>query len=345
MPVSEACLLAPLITLVAFVLTAAMRAYAHSHQLIDVPGARSSHTVPTPRGGGLAIVVSFFVALIVLIVNENAPVLWPWNMASALLIGGGLVALIGLIDDHGHVAARWRLLVHFIAAAGVAASLESPHFFALPAALTLMVEVLFLVWMVNLYNFMDGIDGLASLEAIFVCGAGALLFAMSPEPSTATAVPILLTAAVIGFLFWNWPQARIFMGDACSGFLGFAIGTFALFSPQVIPISDHHSGQPFWGWVVLAAVFIGDASFTLIRRALAGERIYEAHRDHAYQHAAKRWGHVRVTLAVSAINLCWLWPLAMGIVLGLLSPLIAVALAYAPLLALAVWQRAGKRID
>ncbi|GHT80823.1 glycosyltransferase WbpL [Betaproteobacteria bacterium] len=344
MPVSEACLLAPLITLLAFILTAAMRAYAHSHQLIDVPGARSSHTAPTPRGGGLAIVVSFFFALIALLVHGDAPVPGPWNLSLALICGGGLVAGIGLIDDHGHVAAHWRLLVHLIAAVGVVASLESPQVFSLPTALGMVVEVVFLVWMVNLYNFMDGIDGLASLEAIFVCGAGALLFAIS-DNSAAAAAPLLLTAAVIGFLFWNWPRARIFMGDACSGFLGFAIGSFALFSPPWSPLLPPPPWQPLWAWVILAAVFIGDASFTLLRRALAGERIYEAHRDHAYQHAARRWGHVRVTLAVCAINLCWLWPLAMATGSGMLAPLIAVPLAYAPLLALAAWQRAGKRID
>jgi Fuc2NAc and GlcNAc transferase len=181
---------------------------------------------------------------------------------------------------------------------------------------------------------MDGIDGLASLEALFVCGAGAVLFAMNGYAGDAIA-PVFLAAAIAGFLFWNWPRARIFMGDACSGFLGLAIGSFAVFSPMW--------SKPFWAWVVLAAVFICDASFTLARRALGGERVYEAHRDHAYQHAAQRWGHLRVTLAVSAINVCWLWPLAAAIWTDRLPPLIAAPLAYAPLLALALWQRAGVR--
>jgi Fuc2NAc and GlcNAc transferase len=314
-----------------FVLTALARVYAFSRRIVDVPNARSSHTVPTPRGGGAAIVAGF---MAISILTRNAPSPCPPELFWALLGGGGLVAAIGLADDHRHVAARWRLLAHFIAAAGIvllASSTKLPHeLFILSAA----VETLFLVWMVNLYNFMDGIDGLASIEAVCVCGGGALIQAMNGGVPGVCALSLLLAAAAAGFLPWNWPRARIFMGDVGSGFLGLAIGTFALFSR---PWS-----ASFWSWVILAGVFVGDATFTLARRALAGERLYEAHRDHAYQHAARRWGHPRVTLAVAVINIGWLWPLAAATSSGALPALATVPLAYVPLLTLAAWQRAGK---
>ncbi|MDR2689777.1 MAG: glycosyltransferase family 4 protein [Azoarcus sp.] len=314
-----------------FVLTALLRRYALARRMIDIPTSRSSHTQPTPRGGGAAIVAGFFVAL--WLADETSSLSW------ALAGGGGLVALIGFIDDHQHVAVRWRLLIHF-AAAGVVAWLAPP--FSAPAflpafpglaSLLLVAGVFFLVWMVNLYNFMDGIDGLASIEALCVLGCGAALLGL--DHGADALPPLLLAAAVAGFLFWNWPRARIFMGDACSGFLGMAIGVFALFPPAGRGV--------FWIWMILAGVFICDASLTLARRAINGERIHEAHRQHAYQHAARRWGHFPVTLAVAVIDLCWLFPLAALAWFGKVPPVAALLVAYAPLVVLAYRFRAGQR--
>lgn len=319
-------------------LTALLRRYALWRRLLDIPNARSSHAAPTPRGGGAAIVASFFAALAA---ANHMGMLSPalvWTLMGA----GGLVALAGLIDDHGHFAARWRLLAHFIAAAACLYALpEHPGLFgaAHPSSggsLALLVcgEVLYLVWMLNLYNFMDGIDGIAGTEAICASLGGALLFLSGGAPGLAAA-PLLLAAAVAGFLYWNWPPARIFMGDVGSGFLGFALGLLPLHAALQAPTL-------FWGWMILLAVFICDASLTLARRALAGARIHEAHRSHAYQHAARRWGHRSVTLAVAAINIFWLLPLALAAALGYIHPAIGVATAYAPLLALAWALDAGR---
>ncbi|MDR1063398.1 MAG: glycosyltransferase family 4 protein [Azoarcus sp.] len=324
--------LAAAVATVSLALTASLRRYALRQHLLDLPNARSSHTRPTPRGGGLAIVASFAAALAVAGYAE----LLPMPLVQASIFAGGIVAITGFVDDHGHIAARWRLLAHF-AAAGTALSIlpEIPA----PAgasisngllALAVLGEVFYLAWMLNLYNFMDGIDGIAAIEAICVCLGGAMLFLLGGAPCLAAA-PLLLAAATAGFLYWNWPPARIFMGDGGSGFLGFILGLLSLQAPAL-----------FWHWTILLAVFICDASLTLARRALAGQKLHEAHRSHAYQHAAQHWGHLSVSLATAAINLFWLLPLALAAILGWLPLPAAMLAAYIPLLALAGYLHAGK---
>jgi Fuc2NAc and GlcNAc transferase len=322
------------VVVASLVFTALLRRYALRRHLLDVPNARSSHTVPTPRGGGVAIVVSFFAALI-MSVSGYAGLPLPPTLIWSLVGAGGMVAIIGFVDDHGHLAARWRLLVHFIAATAVLLILpEVPDPFAfgsprpLPESLLALLacgEVFYLVWVLNLYNFMDGIDGIAGIEALCVCLGAALLFLLRGDVQATglAAVALLLAAAALGFLYWNWPPARIFMGDAGSGFLGFALGVLSLFATLQAPVL-------FWSWVILLAVFICDASLTLARRALSGQRVHEAHRSHAYQHAAQRWGHRPVTLAVGAINILWLLPLALAVGLDRLHPAIGIFLAYTP---------------
>ena len=262
-----------------WLMTAALRRYALSRSLLDIPNARSSHTLPTPRGGGVAFVVAFMVGVLVLG--------WAGYVAPSVLVGilgaGGLVAVIGFMDDHGHIAARWRLLGHFAAAAwGLAwlGGLPPISVFGWPLHalwLAAPLGLLYLVWLLNLYNFMDGIDGIASIEAICVCLGGTVLFWLAGAPGAAW-LPLLLAATVTGFLIWNFPPARIFMGDAGSGFLGIVLGLLAIVAGWIDPLL-------FWGWLILLGVFVVDATFTLARRLLRGERVYEAHRSHAYQYA------------------------------------------------------------
>lgn len=146
---------------------------------------------------------------------------------------------------------------------------------------------------------------------------------------------LLLAASVLGFLLWNWPPAAIFMGDVGSGFLGTAVAGLALWSALSHP-------PLLFAWVILLAVFLVDAGITLLRRMVRGERVYEAHRMHAYQHAARLLGsHRAVSLAVAAINLFWLVPMAIAAALHLLPTALALALTYLPLIALAVWWKAG----
>lgn len=327
----------PLVACIALLLTWVLRRYALARSLMDVPNARSSHSVPTPRGGGVAIVFTFLAALPLLSMAGYVE----WSMTWCMLGAGGGVAVLGFLDDHGHVAARWRLTGHFAAAVWALVwlgGLPPVALFGWVVDLGLfgnLIAAIYMVWLLNLYNFMDGIDGIASLQAIFVCLGGAILYALAGGSAQACA-SLVLAAAVAGFLYWNFPPARIFMGDAGSGFLGIALGILSLqaawFEPQLL-----------WGWVILLGVFVVDATFTLLRRLLRGDKVYEAHRSHAYQFASRRYGrHLPVTLGVLFINLIWLLPIAAGVAAGLLEGVWGVIIAYAPLLVLAVKFRAGE---
>lgn len=324
------------VALVTWLLTGALRRYAIARSIIDIPNSRSSHSVPTPRGGGVAIVVSVLLALPVL--AFLGVIDWPFTLA--LLGAGGAVAILGFADDHGHIAARWRLLGHFSAAAwslywlsGLPALDVFGFVFDLGWIGNLLAAV-YLVWLLNLYNFMDGIDGIASVEAISCCLGGALLLWLTGHAQDAWPLG-LLAAAVCGFLLWNFPPAKIFMGDAGSGFLGMLLGIFSIQAAMLDPVF-------LWAWLILLGVFVVDATLTLLRRLLRGVRVYEAHRSHAYQHAAQRFGrHLPVTLAVTLINLFWLLPLALLVGLHHLDGLAGMVIAYLPLIILALRFSAG----
>ncbi|MBU6958472.1 glycosyltransferase family 4 protein [Pseudomonas sp. CVAP len=327
----------PVIAGVSFFLTAQLRNYALSRSLMDVPNARSSHSVPTPRGGGVAIVMAFLLALGLLFSVGLIPLVVFLAIAGA----GAVIAVIGFMDDHGHIAARWRLLGHFAAAVWLLlwlGGLPAVSLFGVTFDVGWFGHALaafYLVWLLNLYNFMDGIDGIASLEAICVCLGACLLYWISGLESLIWA-PLLLAVSVAGFFCWNFPPARIFMGDAGSGFLGIMLGGLSLQAAWVLP-------SLLWVWLILLGVFIVDATVTLLRRLLRGDKVYEAHRSHAYQFASRRFGkHLPVTLAVGAINLFWLLPIALCVTRYGLDGAIGAILAYVPLVALAVKFHAGE---
>lgn len=323
---------------VSWVLTLVLRRYALAKSLIDIPNERSSHSIPTPRGGGVAIVVSFLLAL---------PVLGGLNLLSSsalygLLGSGLLVAIIGFADDHGHIAARWRLLGHFIAAGWALFWLNGlPPMQLLGVMVDLgwfgnILALLFLVWMLNLYNFMDGIDGLASAEAICVCLGSCVVYGFSGHPELMWTA-LALSAAVGGFFCWNFPPARIFMGDAGSGFLGLILGVMTLAAAWA-------SVELLWSWLILLGVFIVDATWTLIRRLLNGDKVYEAHRSHAYQYASRKYGsHKLVAFSVIGINIVWLLPMAVAVGGGHISPVLGITIAYVPLAMIAFMFHAGVR--
>lgn len=320
-----------------FVLTAFLRQYALARSLMDIPNARSSHSIATPRGGGVAIVIVFLVGLCILYAQS----LIGLSTFCAMALAGLLVALIGFMDDHGHIAARWRLAGHFCAAAWMVFwlnTLDSINLFGLSVHLGwsgAIIAPIYLVWMLNLYNFMDGIDGIASVEAISACAGVCLLYALDDQSGLIWA-PLLLTLAVTGFLIWNFPPARIFMGDAGSGFLGIIIGGMALAAAGV-------DSKWFWVWNIMLGVFVVDATFTLLRRLVRGDKVYEAHRSHAYQYASRLYGkHLPVTLGVLLINVFWLMPLSFSVVYFDIDGAAALTIAYVPLLLIAIKYRAGE---
>jgi Fuc2NAc and GlcNAc transferase len=319
-------------------LTGWVRRQALVHLVIDVPNSRSSHTTATPRGGGLAIVLSTFAALVVL----GWTCRLDWRSVEGLCVGGALAALIGFVDDRGHVAAGWRLVGHFAAAScalvalGGVPSVTAMGLVLNPGWVGFAIAALYIVWMLNLTNFMDGIDGIAGVEAITVCGSAIFLSSVAAPGAHLWIGPLVLASATLGFLVWNWPPAKIFMGDAGSGFLGFMLAVLSLQAGWVV-------NRLFWSWVILLGVFVVDATVTLIRRMAHGDRLYEAHRSHAYQRAALHQGaHTPVTVAVAIINVCWLLPVALVVALGRLDGLLGVLIAYAPLVFAAIRLKAGR---
>jgi len=293
---------------VSLVLTAVVRWHALRAGVLDVPNARSSHTQPTPRGGGLAIVASVCLAVAYLWGIDGTV---GAELGIAVLGGGGLVAAVGYLDDRMGLSAAVRFGAHLLAAImamsllGVR-ELAAAALPALPDPLAAVILVIATAWALNLFNFMDGVDGIAAAEAAFVAGAAACLAGWVSVESDAGLRVLLLgvAAACLGFLVWNWAPAKIFMGDVGSGFLGYVLAVMAMASLLTGALS-------VWTWLILTSLFVADATVTLLRRIVRGERWYAAHRSHAYQWLARRWSsHSRVTLALSVINLAVVLPLA-----------------------------------
>jgi Fuc2NAc and GlcNAc transferase len=326
--------------LASWALTGMLRSYALRRGMLDVPNERSSHVEPTPRGGGAAIVVATLGATCVLALAGALN----WTVALGFGAAGGIVAIAGFLDDRAHLKRRWRLLSHFAAAFILLLSVSGPHPITILDGVTsswttLPVAILYVVWLINLTNFMDGIDGIAASEAVSVAVGGAVLYLIAEPRADGWPVPLVFAAAAGGFLIWNRPPARIFMGDVGSGFVGIAVAAMSLQASTV-------STSLFWGWLILMGVFVVDASITLIRRVLRAERVWDAHRTHAYQHAATRWHtHRGVTLAVLGINVFWLLPLACLVALQRVDEVAGLAVAYVPLAAGAVWLGAGAPVS
>jgi len=320
-------------------LTFGLLKYAKIKNVIDIPNERSSHTVPTPRGGGLSIVITFIIAISLFLYFEKIDVV----LGCAILLSSSVVALIGFIDDHGHIHAKWRLLVHFLSALGlvlVLGGLPMINIFGITIDFSyvgIALAVIAMIWILNLFNFMDGIDGIAGVEAVFVTFfAGLFLYLVLPE-SPIVELLWFLSAACVGFLVLNFPPAKIFMGDAGSGFLGFILAALAL-------TSSHEVKEMLWVWLVLLGVFIVDATFTVIRRFINKEKVHEAHRSHAYQYASRiHKSHLKVTLGVVFINLCWLAPIAYLISQQYVDGFVGLCLAYLPLILLAIHYKAGQK--
>ena len=296
-----------------------LRRYALRQSLLDVPNDRSSHTRPTPRGGGLSITLAVLISVPLLTVYGDLPAM----VLLALLPAGILIGMIGWLDvgfdwyegigwldDHYHLAIPWRAASYLLAASwfawisGGLPELSLGIWAWKTGVLNLPLVVLGIAWLTNLYNFMDGTDALAGLQAILAGTAGAILFWLQGTESLA-ALAAVIAAAAAGFLFWNMPPARIFMGDVGSCFLGFIFGCLAV-------VGERFAHLPALLWLILLGVFVWDATCTLLMRMLRGEVWYDAHRSHAYQRLLQLgWSHGRVALAFLLYNLLILWPLTL----------------------------------
>jgi len=323
--------------LAAAAMTGLLVALANRLQLLDVPTARSAHSRPTPVGGGLAIVVPFL-----LVCGYYASQQMLAREQLLALLGGALVALVGLADDRIHLDLRRRLPLQALAAVwslfwlGGTPAIDFGVGTLAQSWMLNVLAVLALLWLLNLYNFMDGIDGLAGAELVFVTLVSSFLL-ITADANAEGLVWLLaaLFAAGAGFLCWNWPPAKIFMGDVGSGFIGFTLGLLALLSMQQGVLS-------VWTWFILLGVFVVDATVTLLRRFFDGQRWYDGHASHAYQNAARHYrNHARVTIGITSINCLWLAPLAWLSVIQPQLGFLLTLVAWLPLIALALRLEAG----
>ena len=269
-------------------------------QILDHPNHRSAHVQPTPHGGGVPLLLAFASGAAIASLQYG---LWPNDYL--LLLGAALLLmLLGVADDLLRLSVMLRMGCYTAVTLAVALALLWQTWSGPALLLLSAVAALGLLWSLNLYNFMDGIDGIAAIQCIIACVSIALLVFGSGGDQRYVLFCLLLAAAQLGFLYVNWPPARLFMGDAGSIPTGFLLAALALLGWVQGIIAPAC-------WLILGAVFITDASWTLCQRLLQGKRITEAHREHAYQRLARHWGsHLLVDLLVLAINALWLFPLA-----------------------------------
>jgi UDP-N-acetylmuramyl pentapeptide phosphotransferase/UDP-N-acetylglucosamine-1-phosphate transferase len=276
--------------IISFLLTFLIKYLAKRHRIIDIPNERSSHTKPTPRGGGLAIVISWYLGISLLFYFKMID--RPLYLS---LMSGSLLAIISLLDDLINLKPIFRLLVQTISASLAIfflPALKPFEILGMHLTYTIIIYpilIIGIVWFINIFNFLDGIDAYASLEAIFLAF---VLFLF-----TENSINLILIASISGFLYWNWPKAKIFMGDVGSTQLGFIL--------IVLGIYFHNQCQfSFINWLMLSSPFWFDATYTLYRRWKNKEKITQAHRKHAYQRIVQSgFSHLKTDVFLLIINL------------------------------------------
>lgn len=287
-------------------ITPIVRRYALTRGLVDRPGPRRSHRRLVARGGGIGLVA-------VLPAVAAARMAGAGTFGETLSLWVGIVALglVGFADDHRSLSPGWRLAVQgLVAAVAIWLAVAVPPVLGLPAPVMLVLAWIALVWLINLWNFMDGADGLAALQAVFSAGLFALWFHFSGHVELAAGA-LLIAAAAAGFLVWNRPPARIFLGDSGSLVLGWCMGWLALAGHGVAAI-------PVAVAALFVAPFVVDATWTLVWRVATGRHWYTAHRDHAYQRRLRSGAShgrvlagllvMNVTLVVPAATVAWCAP-------------------------------------
>lgn len=296
-------------------------------RVLDIPNARSSHAAPTPRGGGIVpVAVIGILWVVVAAVFADFGTSLPW-----ILAGLAGLAAISFRDDLAGMPILWRLTAQILAVTVVLVWLPvSVQVFAgwLPLPMDRIATGILWLWFINLFNFMDGIDGISGIETGSISLGIVLLALFGALPLKYGAYAVILLGAAVGFLRWNWSPAVVFLGDVGSVSLGFLLGWLL-----IIVAAAGHPGSA----LLLALYYLGDATVTLLRRLTRGEKIWKPHRSHYYQQAAAAWrNHARVGLAILGLN-GLLIVLALSIpLMGLhpLGPVLAGGIAVAGLLTL-----------
>ncbi|NOX16635.1 MAG: glycosyltransferase family 4 protein [Epsilonproteobacteria bacterium] len=276
--------------IMSFVLTYLIKNYYIKHAILDEVNERSSHTVPTPHGGGIALSITWFLGLFYLYFTSQIDA----TLFYTLLVGI-IISVVSFFDDFYDLSPKIRLLTQGVVAFGGLyflggfKSLDLFLFSIDNQIVTNIFAFLLIVWFINLYNFLDGINGYAGSEAVFLSIAGFILFGGSHF--------IVLGVAVLGFLVWNFGNAKIFMGDVGSTLLGYNVAIFTIYYANQKPTN-------LWIWIILFGIFWFDATLTLIRRKLNAEKLSQAHKKHAYQRLNQAgWSHQKVTNYSITVNI------------------------------------------
>jgi Fuc2NAc and GlcNAc transferase len=279
-----------LLGFLSFILTYLINQFALRNKIFDIPNERSLHDKPTPKVGGIAIVLTWYIGISILFFSG----IIERGLYFALL-SGIILAFVSLIDDIRGLKPIIRLVVHFLTAIIAFTFLAGLRPLVLPEIninynfLVYPIAIVGMVWFINLFNFMDGVDGFASVEVISICS---VLFVMSWN-----IINILLIACITGFLCWNWPKAKIFMGDVGSTQLGFILVVLGIYFHNTFEFS-------ILNWIMLTSPFWFDATLTLFRRWRNGEKLSEAHRKHVYQRIVQAgFSHEKVNISLILINL------------------------------------------
>lgn len=316
------------VAVAAYVLTGLATRWVTRLGMLDVPGDRHSHTISTPRGGGVGIVLAIVLGAVLASPGLASP---PYEWTS-LAAGFLVLALLGFLDDRYSLPILLRLLVQLAASLLLLVSLRQSGWVA--DAWLWIAAGIFLVWMTNLYNFMDGSNGMAAMQAVF---AGLVIAVLSFRSGDASAawLALVLAAACCGFLPWNLGNARVFMGDAGSISLGFLLGSMLVWG-----VVQGSFSLPV-AWMVML-VFVIDSTLTLLARVIRGERWYTPHKQHIYQRLiAKGWSHGHVMWLYQMINLSLVVP---GIVVAVNYPEWAEVVAISITSALAIaWLLARRK--
>ena len=295
------------VTVVSFVAGYFFPKLAIRYSLLAKPNYRSLHTKVIPRGAGIIVSAILLPVFFILYTTHYISS----DEFMTLFWGGLLVSLVGLLDDRFELPARFRFVTQIIAAIWVCLYLgASPKLNMGFATLDLgwagaFLAVFFLVWFYNLFNFIDGIDGMAISSIIFVSFSAAALFLIAQD-TTVSLLLILLGLANIGLLYFNWPPAKFFLGDVGSSFNSFALSA-------IIMVSLWKSTPIVWVWLILLAYYLTDTTLTTLMRLIKfPKHWYKPHRSHAYQNLARIWNnHLKMLSIVWAVNLLWLLPLAL----------------------------------
>jgi glycosyltransferase WbpL len=298
-------LLSVVILIVSAILTGFIRQISINRKFYDIPNERSSHDTPTPKGGGIPIVFIFLMTILCLFYYKMIE----QDLFMSMLIGTSIVSVIGFLDDYKNLPIVIRAISYVIATVfslyilgGLSSVSINNHFINL-GDIGLFLSILLIVWFINLYNFMDGTDGFAAIQTICVSlFCGLIFYALSNK--SLGIILLFLAFSSAGFLYWNWAPAKIFMGDVGSCAIGFIFGLLSIYSEKEGSIS-------IWIWLIVLAPFIGDATFTLLRRIFNKEKWYKAHNSHAYQKLHQSGlSHGKLAILLLIFNVILIWPFA-----------------------------------